>query len=53
VSLTRQEFIDAVAEVIGLGPRREVKVETIVMLADAYAATLIDRALAPGREASG
>jgi hypothetical protein len=50
--MTRQEFVDAVAEVVGLSPLREMKVETITMLADAYAATLLDKALAPGREAA-
>lgn len=38
--MTRQELTDAVAEVIGVQPRLEVKVDTIVRLADLYAATL-------------
>ncbi len=36
--MTRQEFVDAVAEVVGLSPLQEMKVQTIAMLADSYAA---------------
>ncbi len=45
--MTRQEFTDAVAEVIGLRPGIEEQVGTIVLLGDAYAATRVDAALHP------
>ena len=48
--MTRQEFTDAVAEVIGVQPRLEVKVDTIVRLADQYAATCVAVAIQPIRE---
>ncbi len=37
--MTRQEFVDAVAEVIGMRPGVEEQVHTIALLADVYAAT--------------
>ena len=45
--MTRQEFVDAVAEVIGMRPGIEEQVGTIVLLGDAYAATRVDAALHP------
>src|SRR5260221_588381 len=46
-AVTRQEFVDAVAEVIGMRPGIEEQVGTIVLLGDAYAATRVDAALHP------
>jgi len=45
--VTRQEFVDAVAEVIGMRPGVEEQVGTIVLLGDAYAATRADAVLHP------
>lgn len=53
--MTRQELTDAVAQVIGIRPGVEMQVDTIVRLADAYAATLAGltaRELAPPKGAS-
>jgi len=47
VTLTRQEFTDAVAEVIRMHPGTEEQVATIVLLGDAYAASRVDAALHP------
>ena len=45
--MTRQEFTDAVAEVIGMHPGIEEQVGTIVLLGDAYAASEVHAALHP------
>src|SRR5260221_12238908 len=45
--MTRQEFVDAVAEVIGMRPGIEEQVGTIVLLGDKYAETRVDAALHP------
>jgi hypothetical protein len=39
IPVTRQEFTDAVAEVLGLHPGVEVQIDTIVRLADMYKIT--------------
>ena len=35
--MNRQEFVDAIGEVLGLHPGVEVQIDTITRLADAYA----------------